>query len=154
MERLIRAMTTELQRSGIRAQAALPKQNMPLLRSPMTAVGLQTVQCDGAKQYLGIRNGQELYGKRIEATLQIDVYSPEAAGGSAAREAVSQVLDVLIGGLEDVEITQLSVQKCEYEPKSECFMGTILAQCRAFGYFVPSEDGSLLTDILLRGDLK
>lgn len=156
MEQLIEAMVKALNEAGLHAVAAMPGQVMPLLKSSMVAVDIAKANCRGAGlyHYLGIYQDQELYGRQLDATLQLDVYVPENSGGKGAREAMTQVINVLLAGVEALSMGEISIGNCEYNADCDCFTGKILVPVSAYGYATLSADGTAFEDFRLKGELK
>lgn len=156
MERLTERMIAGLNTAGIKAVPAMPKEKMPLLREAVAAVRIAEVQCkeSGFLQYLGLRDGQELYGRALDASLQLELFTPEGRGSSYARQALSLVLNALLSGIVGLELGQIRVGDCQFDASCECFVTVVTVQCSAMCCAIASDDGSFLTDIMLRGDLK
>lgn len=149
-------MLDALKLAGMHAVAALPGSTLPLLQSPLVAVDVAKADCNqaGLYQYLGILKEREIYGRRLQATLQLDVYVPEAAGGKGAREAMTNVMNLLLQGVTQLSIGELSVNGCQYDANCDCFVGKILAPVSTYGYATRSDDGTEFVDFRLEGELK
>lgn len=156
MEQLIAAMVKGLETAGLHALAALPNLVVPLLKSPLVAVGIATAncRCAGMFHYLGIYDNRELYGRQLDATLQLDVYVPEASGGSGAREAMAQVMNVLMAGVPALNVGEINVGNCAFDAACDCFVGKITVPVSAYGYATISEDGTEFLDFRLKGELR
>lgn len=156
MEELINTMLATLKLAGLHAVAALPGSTLPLLQSPLVAVDVAKADCSqaGIYQYLGVLKEQELYGRRLQATLQLDVYVPEAAGGKGARAAMTDVMNLLMQGGGEMNIGEMSVGGCQYDADCDCFVGKILVPVSVYGYATLSDDGTEFVDFKLEGELK
>ena len=85
--------------SGVAFVGAYPVLNKPNpLKKSVLAVGISKIKAeDGALgAYLGESSQGSLYGKRIEVTLGLRLYTPPAEGGSKCTALFSDILDCLL----------------------------------------------------------
>ena len=89
MEQLIEMVLQALRAAGIHCVRALDEETLPRLKAPMVAVGADPSACrqHALARYLGQdADGAERYGMELQATLQLEVYSPgRRAGGVNAQ---------------------------------------------------------------------
>ena len=90
MEQLIEMVLQALRAAGIHCVRALDEETLPRLKAPMVAVGADPSACrqHALARYLGQdADGAERYGMELQATLQLEVYSPGsgAGGGRVSR---------------------------------------------------------------------
>ena len=103
MEQLIEMVLQALRAAGIHCVRALDEETLPRLKAPMVAVGADPSACrqHALARYLGQdADGAERYGMELQATLQLEVYSPGRRAGALCERAASQVVDVFLGGIE------------------------------------------------------
>lgn len=161
MELMIQAVVQALTAAGIHAAAALPVQVLPHLEAPAVAVGLQSAQASACAlyDYLGVETGEdgswrEIYGRRLEATLSLEVYCPAALGGAGARAAAEAVAQVLLDGVEGLRLGTFTVGACAYDADSALFVCPCTAEAAAYVYATVADDGETFTDFILKGVLK
>jgi hypothetical protein len=161
MELMITAVVSALKGAGVAATSALPAATMPQLNGPVTAVGLQsaTATRSGFYDYLGLEtmddgSRRELYGRKLEATLFLDIYSPARLGGAECRRAAEAVSEVLLCGVDGVSLGTFTLGQCVYDEASNCFLCACTVEANAYVYAVASEDGTEFTDFILKGVLK
>ena len=103
MEQLIEMVLQALRAAGIHCVRALDEETLPRLKAPMVAVGADPSACrqHALARYLGQdADGAERYGMELQATLQLEVYSPGRRAGALCERAAAQVVDVFLGGIE------------------------------------------------------
>lgn len=161
MERMIAAVIAALEAAGLSVTRALPAASMPRLRGPVTAVGLKMAEASpcGFYDYLGVETledgtWREVYGRRLEAQVYLDVYSPASLGGPACREAAESVCQVLLEGISGLSLGTVEMERCGYEAACDCFVAACSAAVSAYVYAVASEDGTEFTDFILKGELQ
>ncbi len=156
MEQLIQAMVRALTQAGVHAVAALPNQVMPRFQSAAVAVSISDADCRSAAvyHYLGLLDGEELYGRQLTARLRLDVYAPVALGGQGARAEATRVADILLAGIPGVNVGEIHVDACAYDAQCDCFTCSVTAQTSAFVYARVSEDSSEFLDFVLKGEVR
>lgn len=86
--------------TGVRA---LDRGDAAPAEGAMVAVGADPSACrqHALARYLGQdADGAERYGMELQATLQLEVYSPGRRAGALCERAAAQVVDVFLGGIE------------------------------------------------------
>lgn len=132
MVELIEAVVSALTAAGLHAAAAMPAALSPRLKTPAIAVGVEEMETapGGFSSYLGIQDGQAVYGLRVSGKLRLEVLSPTADGAGKCREAMDAAAAVLAQGVEGVGIYNLTAFAPEYSRADDCFRGRLSAQCR------------------------
>lgn len=158
MEELMQAMVKALSAAGLHTEAGLPNTVMPRLSQPCATVSPAEASCPdaGVYRYLGLTEsgGNELYGRRLEAVLCVELFSPKKDGGAGIRKAVGQVMEVLLGGIPTLTIGEISVGGCSYNAACDCFVCAVHVPVSAFVYAVASDDGTAFSDFILKGEAK
>lgn len=90
----------------------------------------------GFQDYLGERfdrdSGQwtELYGRKAELTLGLDLYAPEEMEGAAMETALFRLARALVrGGPEGVSIREFSYGETEHDSKARLLRRSVRAVC-------------------------
>ena len=156
MVELTEAFVSALTAADIHAAAAKPAALSPRLKQSAVAVGVTALESTpgGFSAYLGIRDGQELYGMRIRATVRVDVLSPTSMGAQECRRALDLVRAALEQGVEGVSILALNAHAPEYDPTEDCFRAYVEADCRCWLCAqADQDDPAVLTHFILKGAL-
>ena len=156
MVELIDAFVGALTAAEVRAVAAKPATLSPRLKQFAVAVTVENAESapGGFGAYLGIHEGQELYGARLCATVRLDVLGPTASGAGACRAELDRVRTVLEQGVPGISILSMSVHAPEYDPVGDCFTGRLEAECRCWLCAQASQDDpATLTHFILKGAL-
>ena len=156
MVELTQAFLAALTEGGLHAAAARGAELSPRLKH--SAVAVETEQRDAApggfSSYLGISDGQELYGMRLNAKMRLDVLSPTKLGAAECRKAMDLAAGVLAQGVEGVSICQIVSHAPEYDPVGDCFAGKLEVWCHSWLCSVPSqEEPGSLEHFILKGAL-
>ena len=156
MVELTEAFVNALCAAGVHAAAAMPPETAPRLKAP--AVGVSAAELEtspgGFSAYLGVQDGQELYGLRLRARMQLDVLSPTALGAAACRAALDSARAVLAEGVEGVSILSVAAHAPAYDPVGDCFRAKLEADCRCWLCAGPDPcDPAELTHFILKGAL-
>ena len=156
MVELTEAFVSALTSAQIRALAARPAALSPRLKQSAVAVGVEALESapGGFSAYLGIREGRELYGMRLHATIRMDVLSPTAQGAQACRSELDRVRAALEQGVEGVSLLSLTAHEPEYDPTEDCFRAYVVADCRCWLCAeADPDDPAVLTHFILKGAL-
>ena len=124
MEQLIEMVLQALRAAGIHCVRALDEETLPRLKAPMVAVGADPSACrqHALARYLGQdADGAERYGMELQATLQLEVYSPGRRAGALCERAAAQVVDVFLGGIEGLYSGDLELGRTAYDARTDCF---------------------------------
>lgn len=157
VERFVRA----LRDAGVRACAAYPASPARRLAAPETTVSLAraAAAAAGLGHYLGARDdpergAQELYGRSLEAGFRLRVASPVALGGERCAAEADRVADVLLAGVDGLELRGFSVEPCGYDQRTDCFVCTVTADIRARMYAPAGAQEGPVGDFTLEGELR
>ena len=99
-------------------------------KAPMVAVGADPSACrqHALARYLGQdADGAERYGMELQATLQLEVYSPGRRAGALCERAAAQVVDVFLGGIEGLYSGDLELGRTAYDARTDCFRCAVRA---------------------------
>ena len=147
MEQLIEMVLQALRAAGIHCVRALDEETLPRLKAPMVAVGADPSACrqHALARYLGQdADGAERYGMELQATLQLEVYSPGRRAGALCERAAAQVVDVFLGGIE--------VGRTAYDARTDCFRCAVRAPL-TLRLYTTAQDGAF-THADIRGVLQ
>ena len=148
-----------LREQGIDAVAAWDGGERARRKAPVVVVSLRGVQGGpaGLQDYLGERldpetgRWEELYGKRAELSLGLDIYSPEALGEAGCAAAFARLSEVLADGrLAGLSVQELSCGEAEYVREQGRFRCRASARCQVYLYARTDETGAF-TDFTVRG---
>lgn len=162
MEELLDQILRALNNAGIRAQAALPSKLIPRLKAPMTAVsivGARAVE-QGLGRYLGEEDDaasgrRAVYGRMLEATAAFRIASPVLLGGGRCFEEANALMDVLLAGIDGLQIREFSQEQCAYQPETDQFVCVVRAKLLARMLPAPAvrtEDD--VADFILEGAIR
>lgn len=151
----------QLRQAGVNAVTAMESRLAPRWREAVAAVSVSRVVCapGGFKDYLGTRRDpdgveRELYGREVELTLGLDIFSPRDGGEGACQEAAEIAAETLIcrgaGGLAALELQAGQVEFLEdlgmYRQKTSC-------RCRAW-LVAAADSGGEFVDFEVKGRLQ
>ena len=149
----------QLRRAGVNAVTGMESARSSRWRQAVAAVSLSRVVCatGGFKDYLGTRreadgSERELYGREVELTLALDIFSPRDGGESVCQEAAEAVAESLVchgaAGLSALEIQTGQVEFLEqeglYRQKTTC-------RCKAWLVAQMDDDGEAFVDFEVKG---
>lgn len=142
MVELTNAFLAALTRSGIHASLAREAKLSPRLKHSAVAVETQELDTSpgGFSSYLGMQDGKELYGMRLQATMRLTVQSPTKPGAEECRKAMDLAAGVLAQGVEGVSIGRILFHAPEYDPVEDCFTGVIEVCCHGWLCAEASQD--------------
>lgn len=141
MVELTQAFVTALTQGGLHADCAREAELAPRLKHSAVAVEAAEVNVapGGLSSYLGMQDGQELYGMRITAKMRLTVQSPTKTGAGECRKAMDLATGVLTRGVEGVSIGKILCHAPEYDPVEDCFAGMLEVCCHSWLCAVPSQ---------------
>lgn len=155
MDQLTTLLYRAMKEEGLTAIEAFPARTFPRAKTPFITVQTAAAQTQeaGLYRYLGMLDGRELYGRRLLATLQCDIYSPTSAGGSACMQAAQQLAALFLRGVEGLDIVRLTIGGCAYDPDADCFTSRVCAEVRAYAYATANADGTAFEKFTLKGEI-
>ena len=134
MVELTEAFLAALKRGGLHARPAREAGLSPRLKASAVAVETQELDSSpgGFSSYLGLQDGKELYGMRLQAKMRLDVRSPTKLGAGECRRAMDLAAGVLAQGVDGVSIDRLLSHAPEYDPVEDCFAGVLEVCCHGW----------------------
>ena len=101
LETLRQAVAAALNAGGVNAVAAMEPEARRRWDGPVAAVSLAGEECGpgGFQHYLGVWKipdtglEEEVYGRKAQFTLDLDLYAPRSGGEGACRDALAQALE-------------------------------------------------------------
>lgn len=156
MVELTDAFVAALTKGGLHAKCAREAGLSPRLKG--SAVAVEAAEVDAApggfSSYLGLHDGQELYGMRLTAKMRLDVRSPTKQGAGECRKAMDLAAGVLAQGVEGVSIGRILCRAPEYDPVEDCFGGTLEVCCHSWLCAAPSQlESGEFEHFILKGAL-
>ena len=152
------AVIDALNAADVPAVRAMPSALLGPLSTPVTAVGLKSAKAEQEAlfSYLGFteQNGTQvpLYGKKLAQEIFLQVGCPRHLGADRCLQEAETVMQVLLEGVNGVEIGKLLVGGCEYDQKADLFTCTVSAECEGFLYALADSDETEFTDFILKGE--
>lgn len=150
---VLKAMTE----AGLHAVSRFPNCALDK-RTPTVTVGVSSGTVDGGFcNYLGTQLQDdipvEVYGRKTDVTVELDVYVPagEAESYGTLLAQVRQGINALPDGLRPRRITQ---GQPERDAGTGMFRCPCSLECTAYFVSTASEDGEIWTDFVLRGVLE
>ena len=152
----------QLRQAGVNAVTGMESARASRWREAAAAVSLMRVVCapGGFQDYLGTHreeNGleRELYGREVELTLALDIFSPRDGGESACQEAAEAVAESLVchgaAGLNALEIQSGQV---EFLDKEGLYRQKTTCRCRAWLVARMDDGGGAFVDFEVKGRMK
>ena len=153
------AVIRALREGGLEAEAAFPAKWAAERKTPLAtvAVGAAEGKAIGLCGYLGeVRDAagevREVYGKRLEGTISVDVRAERAADCEEGGEAAAAVL---LGGLpEGIRPGELCWEALAWERETGLFLRRGRLRCEALFLAEAGEDGGVFLDFMLKGVLR
>jgi hypothetical protein len=155
------AVTKTLVSAGVNAFREFPDRDLPSSGGTFVCVGSDECICrsPGFGDYLGVRTDllsgavTELFGKRLEVTLCLEVFSPyDPSFGEKAcalcADKVTEILDGLPSGLRVIQITREGVTADEELSLFRCVCSL---RCLAFFIAEKSEERTEFLDFIMKG---
>lgn len=141
------------------AVCAYPFGKMKYYDTPVIAVTIDEAEStdSGAGEYLGIFHDtetgeRELYGRYLEVTLGLHIYSPdsEAEGAAGCQKVFGQIVSAFSQGSLPLKVKSLQCGDTEYDTVTRMYHSRASAKCRCFMTAEIREDGEF-TDYILKG---
>lgn len=159
LDRLREAVAEFLRERDIDAVTAWDSGERVRRKAAVAVVSLRGVHSGpaGLRDYLGERfneqtgRWEELYGKRAELTLGLDIYGPEALGEGGCTALFARLSEALADGRpEGLTVRELSCGQTEYLPEQGRFCCRVQARCGVYLSARMDEKGEF-TDFTVRG---
>lgn len=160
LEQVKRAVAAALEKAGVAAQTAYAPGWAEAYQEPVVAVGLRTGEAKGGAlgSYLGRRVDpetlvyREVYGMRLDLTLSLDIYCPPGEGAGRCDGALEILHQVMLDGLPSgIKPSELKWEEAAWDEDTAMFLRKGSLTCGAFFVGEASEDGTLLSDFILKG---
>ena len=160
LEQVKTAIARALEQAGTAARAASAPGWARSYEEPVVAVGLRTGESRGGAMgsYLGERVDpetqacREIYGMRLELTLSLDIYSPPGLGAAGCDSALETLHQVMLGSLPSgLRPTELRWEETGWDEDTSMFLRRGSLSCTAFFTAQAEEDGTLISDFILKG---
>ena len=160
LEQVKTAIARALEQAGTAARAAYAPGWARSYEEPVVAVGLRTGESRGGAMgsYLGERVDpetqacREIYGMRLELTLSLDIYSPPGLGAAGCDSALETLHQVMLGSLPSgLRPTELRWEETGWDEDTSMSLGRGSLSCTAFFTAQAEEDGTLISDFILKG---
>lgn len=141
LDSVLTAVCRTLEEKGIRAFRAYPESAAELEGGAVIAVGAEMCKCEsaGLGDYIGLREGRggetdaELYGRRLELCISLEVFSPFDGDGTAGcfeqAARIEELLSALPSGLS---CQRLETGEVTADGELFCFRCRNLMYCTAF----------------------
>ena len=126
----------------------------------MAAVSLRRVACvpGGFQDYLGINTDpgtgkeRELYGRRMELTLALDIYAPPDGGEGACQDTLTELVEALVcQGAAGLNALEIQANQVEFLEKTGLYRQGVSCRCMAWLAVAQSADGTQFVDFEVRG---
>lgn len=162
LESIVSAVCSWLETLGIRAAAAYIPGAARRHTEPIVTVGLKTgaaMTC-GQADYLGIKTDEtgasrELYAKRADLTLELDIWAPRTAEGSA--QACADIFGTLAARIPalpgGIRVREISCGETRFDETAGMYFCPAAMSATVFLYAQAEEDG-MFTDFYVKGVLK
>ena len=149
----------QLRQAGVNAVTGMESVRSPRWREAVAAVSLMRVVCapGGFQDYLGTfreENGpeRELYGREVELTLALDIFSPRDGGGSACQEAAETAAESLMcRGAAGLNALEIQTGQVEFLEKEGLYRQKTTCRCRAWLVARMDDGGGAFVDFEVKG---
>lgn len=157
LEQVRRAVMERLEQAGVRALSKMDEAPETRPDAPVAAVAVREGKSGGAGfgSYLGQETDpetgeiRELYGKRLELELAVDIYAPTAEScEGAAMTAAGVLLEGLGAGVRPLEVKW---EEPRWDRERELFLCRGSARCRAYFTAAMDDESGTLLDFELKG---
>ena len=153
------AVIRALEAGGLAAEAAFPAKWTAERKTPLASVAVDTAgeRAVGLCGYLGEARDpaggvREVYGKRLEGVISVDVRGSRAADCQAGAETAAAVL---LGGLpEGIRPGELSWEALAWERETGLFLRRGRLKCEALFLAESRDEGPAFLDFILKGVLR
>ena len=161
LETLRQAVAAALNAGGVNAVAAMEPEARRRWDGPVAAVSLAGVECGpgGFQHYLGAWKNpdtgleEEVYGRKAQLTLALDLYAPRDAGEGACQQALARMSEVLLtGGAGGLEVAEIAAERVEFLHQDGLYRLPVRCRCAAW-LIVRRDAGGYFTDFEVKGRL-
>lgn len=162
LDQVKEAIIQALAQAGTRAVPALAPGWAKDYDTPVVAVGLRMGESRGIAMgnYLGQQVEaetlavREVYGMQLELLLSMDVFSPAELGAQGCDDALTALHQAMMEGLPcGIKPTELKWEETNWDADTGMFLRRGSLSCSACFLALADEEGTLLTDFILKGVL-
>ncbi len=158
-----RAVVKAMTDAGVTAVESYSAERFKMSKCAVTAVGVRetVIEPGGGLAYLGQRADEktqevrEVYGRKMDLTLSMDVYAPRGLGVDGCEEAAETAMQALMTALpEGLGLREMQLGQTEWDKATGMFR--LCASARYAAYFLceRAEDETVFTDFVLKGTVK
>lgn len=156
---IIAAVTKHLGDYSELSVCAYPFGKMKKYNAPVVAVTVEEADAasSGAGDYLGIftdpeKGEREVYGRYLEVTLGMYIYSPEGNehGADALQRVFGQIAAAFYEKTMPLKVKSLQCGETEFDSVTRMYKCKVTAKCRCFMTAEIREDGEF-SDYILKG---
>lgn len=162
LEQIRESMAAFLNARGVKAVTAWPDGGRSWGDGPAAVVSVRSCQAAGSGigDYLGRQTNPdsgaelEVYGRRLEVRLGLDLWAAGAGGAERLQAAFDGLLEALRDGEpEGLRIREITCGETEYDRTTGLMVRRVEAKCGAFLY-AAAEEGSAFLEFEIRGAWK
>ena len=150
------AVISALEEGGLAAEAAFPARWAQERKTPLASVGVETAEGKhiGFSGYLGESRDpsglvREVYGKRLEGVISVDVRAERAADCERGAETAASIL--LSGLPEGIRPGELAWEALAWETKTGLFLRRGRLRCEALFLAEAGEESEVFLNFILKG---
>lgn len=156
------AVAEQLRSAGLESVEAMGPERAVRVRRPAAAVALAGAECGagGFQDFLGLEDTEgggrrEVFGRRVELTLRLDVFAPRDGGAPACREAAERAAEeLLFQGAAGLPVAELTAGETEFLERDGLYRLAVRCRCGAWLTARAGEDAGTLTDFEVRGTMR
>ena len=149
----------QLRQAGVNAVTGMEGALSSRWRQAVAAVSLSRVVCapGGFKDYLGTHRDKsglerELYGREMELTLALDIFSPRDGGESACQEAAEAAAESLVCyGAAGLNALEIQTGQVEFLDKEGLYRQKTTCRCKAWLVARMDDGGGAFVDFEVKG---
>ena len=154
------ALTDAIAAAGVSAVGAYSEETLKKYQTAVAAVGTRemSVTHAGAAEYLGERYDAqrgtvlEVYGRRMELSLSLDLYAPRAVGAEGCEAAADTVTQVMMTALPcGLRVQEIRWAQVEWDRTYGMYHLGAQANYEAYFTAETAEETAAFTDFILRG---
>ena len=153
----------QLRQAGLNAVAAMDCAAAARWREAVAAVAVSKVACasGGFQDYLGVgkdpetgREG-EVFGRRAELTLALDIFAPRDGGGDACRKAAEAAVECLAWrGAAGLPALEVRMGRGEFLERDGLYRQEVACRCGAWLTARADGDTGAFTDFEVKGRME
>ena len=131
---------------------------------PVTAVGLKSGSgvSVGLAEYMGMEydsvsdSFREVYGKKVELSISLDIYSPrdDVYGAAACTAVFGRIMTAAMSRPSGIKILEMSCGETVYDSVSRMFRCQGELRCAVALYMAKSDEGADFTSFKIKGELE